>query len=130
MHSERNARPSTDTKSFEPLCSQVGPTKAKGTIPREGTGSMERFSGVVAVGAIAAAIVTVANGVLLYLSVRDRRSKAATIGCAAVMAGAACMMLYYLSSADSTRLAFSLAGAILFITGLVAILIARRHLKR
>ena len=91
---------------------------------------MERFSGVVAVGAIAAAIVTVANGVLLYLSVRDRRSKAATIGYAAVMAGAACMMLYYLSSADSTRLAFSLAGAILFITGLVAILIARRHLKR
>jgi hypothetical protein len=91
---------------------------------------MERFSGVVAVGAISAAIVAVACGLLLYHSLRQGRSKAETIGYSAMMAGSACMVVYFLSAADSTRLAFSLAGAILAFTSLVAILIARRHLKR
>ena len=91
---------------------------------------MDRFSGVAAVGAISAAIVSVASGVLLYLSVRQGRSRAGTLGYSAVMAGAAGIVVYYLSVADSTRLAFSLAGAILAVAGLIALLIEWKKPRR
>lgn len=91
---------------------------------------MERFSGVVAVGAISAAIVSAASGALLYLSVRQGRSRAGTFGYSAMMAGAACLVAYYLSAADSTRLAFSLAGAILAVAGLIALVIAWKKPRR